>query len=139
MENTCDSENCKLFDLLGGTPEQCPNYQETWWTPQINGKPGTPILIKDCAPRRIFIMIQELYNRMIGIQQAQEKQRDENIWVQVVAETIGKNIGGVDLGAFVKERQRLDRIQRLEQDLEHKKTEELEEIPEIIEPEETTN
>ena len=121
MENTCDSENCKLFDLLGGIPEQCPNYQETWWTPEINGKPGTPILIKDCAPRRTFIMIQELYNRMIGIQQAQEKQRDENIWVQVVAETIGKNIGGVDLSSFVKERQRLDRVQDLNKSLSIKK------------------
>ena len=105
-------------------------------TTDSSGKQGTPTLIKDCAPRRTFLMIQELYNRMIGIQQAQEQQRDENIWVQVVAETIGKNIGGVDLGAFVKERQRLDRVLKLEQELEYKKTEE---IPEIIEPEETTN
>ena len=52
---------------------------------------------------------------MIGIQQAQEKQRDENIWVQVVAETIGKNISGVDLTSFVKERQRLQNVEKLKE------------------------
>jgi len=109
MENTCNYKECKLFDLLGGKPEQCPNYQESWWTPEGKGK---PVLIKDCAPRRTFLMIQDLSNRLVGVQKAQEEQRNENIWVQVVAQVIGKNTG-IDLTAFVEERQRLQKIDNL--------------------------
>jgi len=110
MENTCNYKECKLFDLLGGVPEQCPHYIESWWTPSDGGK---PILVKDCAPKRTFLMIQDLNNRLIGVQKSQEEQRDESTWVQVVAEVLGKN-SGVDLGAFVKERQRLQNIEKLE-------------------------
>ena len=109
MEDTCNYKECKLFDLLGGKPEQCPNYQESWWTPEGKGK---PVLIKDCAPRRTFLMIQDLSNRLVGVQKAQEEQRNENIWVQVVAQVIGKNTG-IDLAAFVEERQRLQKIDHL--------------------------
>ncbi len=109
MENTCNYKECKLFDLLGGEPEQCPNFMESWWRPSNN---GTPILIKDCAQKRIFLMIQDLSNRLVGVQKSQEEQRDENTWVQVVAEVLGKN-SGIDLGAFVEERQRLQTIEKL--------------------------
>ena len=115
MENTCNHSECEFAKQLFDKPEQCPFYIESWWTPATsNGKRGTPVLIKDCSNKRIFIMIQELYDRLIGVQQAQERQRDENIWVQVVAETIGKNIG-VDLTSFVKERQRLQNIEKLKE------------------------
>lgn len=109
MENTCNYKECKLFDYLGGEPNQCPNYMETWWNPSNN---DTPVLVKDCAPRRTFLMIQDLNNRLVGVQKSQEKQRDENTWVQVVAEVLGKN-SGVDLAAFVKERQRLQNVEKL--------------------------
>ena len=109
MENTCNYKECKLFDLLGGKPEQCPNYQESWWTPE--GK-GEPVLVKDCAPRRMFLMISDLHNRMTGVQKAQEEQRNENVWVQIAAEVLGKN-SGIDLGAFVEKRQRLQDIEKL--------------------------
>ena len=110
MESTCNPENCKLFDLIGGTPDQCPNYMENWFTPSGGGK---PVLTKDCAPRRTLLMISDLHNRLIGVQKAQEAQRNENVWVQVVAEVLGKNVG-IDLGAFVAERQRLQNIEKLE-------------------------
>lgn len=118
MENTCNPENCKLFNLLGGTPEQCPNYQESWWTPEGKGK---PILVKDCSPRRTFLMIQDLHNRLIGVQKAQEEQRNEAVWVQVVAEVLGKN-AGIDLGAFIEERQRLESIEKIKK-IDYKRNE----------------
>ena len=74
MENTCNSKECKLFELLGGTEEQCPNFVQAWWRPLE----GEPKLVKDCAPKRTMIMIQEHYNRLIGLQQAQEEQRNES-------------------------------------------------------------
>lgn len=109
MENTCNPKECKLYNLLDGEPSQCPNYQESWWIPSKDGK---PVLIKDCAPKRIFLMIQDLSNRLVSIQKAQENQRNENIWVQVVAEVLGKNLG-IDLEAFVKARQRLENIETI--------------------------
>ena len=118
MENTCNPKECKLFDLLGGVPEQCPNYMENWFTPSGGGK---PVLTKDCAPRRTLLMISDLHNRLIGVQKAQEEQRNENIWVQVVAEILGKN-SGVDLSAFVNERQKLQNVGKLKA-VENKETE----------------
>lgn len=59
-------------------------------------------------------MFTELYDRVIGIQKAQEQLRNETIWVQVVAEVLGKN-SGIDLARFVEERQRLQNINQLKQ------------------------
>ena len=109
MENTCNYEECEFGKLLFDKPEQCVNYIESWWKP--NNK-DNPILIKDCAHKRMFLMIQDLSNRLVGVQKTQEQQRNENTWVQVVAEILGKN-SGVDLTAFVKERQRLQNIENL--------------------------
>jgi hypothetical protein len=69
MENTCN-EKCHLWKKYG---INCPNYIESWWTFEDKKK---PILIKDCAPKRTFLMIQELYNRLVGLQQASEQQRN---------------------------------------------------------------
>lgn len=112
MEGTCDPKNCKLFDLLGGTPEQCPNFIETWWQPTAISGESIPKKVNDCAPKRSLLMIQELHGRLIGIQQTQEQARNEAVWVQVFAELIGKNLG-VDLGKFVEERERLVKIQNI--------------------------
>ncbi len=58
-------------------------------------------------------MFIELYNRVMGIQQAQEQLRNETVWTQVVAEVLGKN-SGVDLAQFVEERQKLQNIKQIE-------------------------
>ena len=53
---------------------ECPNYIETMW--EENGNPQ-PVLIKDCAPRRSLLMLQELYNRTFGLQQQISQQEKE--------------------------------------------------------------
>ena len=63
--------------------------------------------------KRLFLMVQDLSNRYVGLQKAQEEQRNENVWVQVVAEVMGKT-SGIDLTAFVKERQRLQNMEKLQ-------------------------
>lgn len=73
VENTCIREQCYWWELTGG---KCPNYVESWWKPPET-TPGQPILIMDCAPKRTMIMVQELSNRVIGVQKAQEEQRNE--------------------------------------------------------------
>jgi iron-sulfur cluster repair protein YtfE (RIC family) len=54
---------------------RCPNYVEGWWTPKEGGR---PVLIKDCAPKRIFLMLQDIHNRLEGLQKAQEQQRNQS-------------------------------------------------------------
>lgn len=53
---------------------ECPNYIETFW--EENGNPQ-PILVKDCAPKRTLLMMQELYNRCFGMQQQIGQQEKE--------------------------------------------------------------
>ena len=104
MQDTCEKEKCKMWQLLDG---YCPNKMESSWMPPPTVG-GSPVTVTDCAPRRVLLMIQELSNRLVGVQRAQEEQRNENVWVQVVAEVLGRN-SGVDLGAFVDQRRKLNR------------------------------
>lgn len=71
MQGTCDKEQCALWGLTGG---HCPNYVESWWQPGEKG--AQPVLVADCAPRRTFLMIQDLHQRLVGVQKAQEEQRN---------------------------------------------------------------
>jgi len=73
MEGTCNPQECVLFALLGGKPEQCPNFVESWWKPLE----GEPKLVKDCAPKRTLLIYQELYSQQVRLQQASEEQRNE--------------------------------------------------------------
>ena len=108
MEDTCRKEKCLLWDTFDGN---CPNMVESFWEKPMSGEKK---LITDCAPKRTMLMIQELYNRLTGIQKAMEGVRNENAWVQVVAEVLGRN-SGIDLTSFVEERQRRLRIEDLKQ------------------------
>lgn len=45
---------------------ECPNFIETFWMEEGNPQ---PVLVKDCAPKRSMLMIQELYNHTFGMQQ----------------------------------------------------------------------
>lgn len=73
MENTCGFDTCAVAKRMKlKKPQECVNYIESWWT-----KPeGKPVLVQDCAPRRTTLMIQDLYNRLIGVEQSQEQQRN---------------------------------------------------------------
>lgn len=107
MEATCKKGDCTFWDKKKG----CPLMVQTAWQPALP-QGGKPEFLDDCAPRRTMFMVQDLYNRLIGTQQAVEEMRNENAWVQVVAEVLGKN-SGINLEAFVQERQRLSNIEKL--------------------------
>lgn len=84
MENTCNVENCSHAKLMMAMaeklgiechfPEGCHRYIESWWTQ----KEGTPKLIKDCADTRIYLMLQTIINGQVGLQAAQEQQRNKS-------------------------------------------------------------
>jgi hypothetical protein len=56
-------ENCP-FKKMGF--DQCPNYIETLWHEKDNAQ---PVIVKDCAPKRTLLMMQELYGRTFALQQ----------------------------------------------------------------------
>jgi len=117
MVNTCEFPNCEFAKILMlNSSKQCPNYVESLWTkgPMQGEGNSRPQLVCDCSPRRTFLMIQELYNRLIGTQQAVENIRNEIVWTEVVANVVGKNLG-LDLEKFVQERQRLVRVQKIKE------------------------
>ena len=45
--------------------KECPNYIETIW--QEDGNPQ-PKIVKDCAPRRTQLLLQDLHNRTFALQ-----------------------------------------------------------------------
>lgn len=71
MEGTCKKEKCPFYKEHG---KDCPFYVETWWQEGENGKTA---LVEDCAPIRAMVMQQDFHNRMVGIQQAVESQRNK--------------------------------------------------------------
>jgi hypothetical protein len=102
MKDTCRKEGCYWWELCG---DKCPDYIQTWW----KAPDQEPVLITDCARIRTFLMIQELSNRLVGVEKSQEEMRNEAVWIQVVAEVLGRS-SGVNLERFVEERKRRELI-----------------------------
>jgi len=76
MENTC-SKDCPLWKKY---KEKCPNFIQTTW----KDDKGNMKIINDCSPKRTMLMIQELYNRVIGVEKAQEQQRNEFSYLTIM-------------------------------------------------------
>lgn len=90
MENTCDIKSCPVAKRLKiKKDEECFNFIETWWIPEGKKK---PVMLRDCSPKRTLIMIQDLYSRLIGVQQSQEQMRNEYNKSQVVMNLLTENI-----------------------------------------------
>lgn len=75
MEDTiCKYGECKFIKFgLCDSCADCPNYVESWW----QSKDGTPKLVKDCYPKRSLLMEQEIINRLLSLQSANEQSRNE--------------------------------------------------------------
>jgi hypothetical protein len=89
MENTC-SVHCFLWKKY---KEKCPNYSEGWWTPK--GKDEKPVLIKDCSTKRTMLMVQELSNRLTGIEKSTEQLRNAFIRSEESNKNIFKLMAGM--------------------------------------------
>jgi aminopeptidase-like protein len=83
MENTCNFQECLVVKKFKcKKAEECPNYIESWWTPYDTNEPK---LVQDCINRRLFLMIQDLYNRMDGLHKSQDNMRVQNESVNAIA------------------------------------------------------
>jgi hypothetical protein len=68
---------------------ECPNYIEGWWTPEGKDKPK---IVHDCVNKRILLMIQDLYGRLIGVQKSQEHMRNKYEQNQTTMNLLSENI-----------------------------------------------
>ena len=75
MENTCRKEKCPMWGLFNDPEEPCINYVQSWWEDKQTGENK---LVCDCVPKRTFIMLQHIMNRMDGVQQASEEERNKS-------------------------------------------------------------
>ena len=82
MDGTCKKEKCPFYKEHG---KNCPFYIETWWQEGNNGKTS---LVQDCAPIRSMLMQQNFHNRMIGMQQSVESQRNRTEELRISLNTI---------------------------------------------------
>lgn len=98
--------------VLHGPKEPRPLWIDDQPQPPPPTNPGPPVLVADCAPKRTMLMMQEISNRLLGVEKAQEEARNETVWVQAVAELIGKNTG-LNLQAYIDERERLQRMKNI--------------------------
>lgn len=83
VQPTCREKECSHW-----SKGKCPFSFETWWKPLE----GQPKLIRDCAPIRTMIMVQELYNKQIGMQAALESQRNEAVKIFDTFKNIARQI-----------------------------------------------
>lgn len=96
-QNTCHFENCafarrlKLKKML-----ECPNYYENLFISEKDEKK----MILDCAPIRTMLMIQELSNRLVGVEKSQEQQRNSQIEINAFA---GKILGVIEASGKLKQ------------------------------------
>lgn len=69
MEATC-WKGCPLHKKYG---DKCPNFVVTTW----ESSEGRIKDVKDCAPIRTFLMIRDLFNRIVGMEAANNQSRNQ--------------------------------------------------------------
>jgi len=73
MQDTCKFVTCALRKRLKlKQRSECPNYLENGW----RDDKGQLRTTADCAPVRTCLMIQDLYGRLVGVEESNEKQRN---------------------------------------------------------------
>jgi hypothetical protein len=71
LNSTCLKEKCPYWDIY---EDKCPFYIETMWSPQEGGQ---PTVMEDCSPKRTVLVVMDIMNRLVGVQQANEQQRNK--------------------------------------------------------------
>ena len=87
MKDTCNWGEC-YYSTLFDKREQCPYYHILHWQ---KGK-GEVTMTHDCTTRRTMLMVQDLYNRLIGVQQSAEEERNQT---HELVEVMGRVIEAV--------------------------------------------
>lgn len=71
MKNTCDEE-CPMWKAHG---EHCPNYMVNYYRENDSSQ---ELRVKDCAPKRLLLMLFDLNNLLLGLQKTSNEERNVN-------------------------------------------------------------
>lgn len=75
MDHTSCGNECPLVKSgVCKTEKECCNYVENWWIPNSKEK---PVIIKDCAPKRLLMMQQDQVNYTLNLQQSVNELKEE--------------------------------------------------------------
>ncbi len=70
--DTCNWGQC-YFSQLFDKRDQCPYFHQLHWA---TADGGMQYSTDDCAAKKTMLMVQELFTRLIGVQQAREQERN---------------------------------------------------------------
>ena len=80
VTDTC-AKTCVYWEKY---KQNCPHFIQTMWGDK---KSPQPKLVNDCAPKRAVILQIDAFNRMLGLQQAAEQERNlQHGMLKVMAE-----------------------------------------------------
>lgn len=96
VTDTCIKDECFMAGLTGDFTK-CPNYLANVFQ---NVRESQPVMVHDCAPKRTLLMVQELFNRQIGLQAAVEQTRNKNDNILKVFQVILEK--AIDRDAFIE-------------------------------------
>ena len=87
MKDTCEFKECPFAKRMKlKQASECPNNLVNGFT----SDKGETVMVNDCAPKRTLLMIQELFNRTVGLQQANEQQRNKTDRVVGLIERVAR-------------------------------------------------
>jgi hypothetical protein len=74
IEDTCTA-TCAYYKKykMAGEKKTCPHYMETTWASKER---PVPKIAHDCSHKRCLILQIDAFNRMLGLQQAAEEERN---------------------------------------------------------------
>jgi hypothetical protein len=89
IEDTC-TKTCAYYKKykMGGDRKICPHYMITTWASKERTVPKT---VNDCSHKRGLILQIEAFNRMLGLQQASESERNTQHKLLIAVAEVAKH------------------------------------------------
>ncbi len=94
VEDTCTPKCIYYKKFMSRGKRSCPHFIETTWATKDNPQPK---IIQDCANKRAVILQIDLFNRLLGLQQAAEQERNLQHKMLVAAVKLAKVQGITDM------------------------------------------
>lgn len=73
VEDTCTPKCAYYKKFMSKGQKSCPHFIETTWASKTDPRPK---IAQDCASKRAVILQIDLFNRLLGLQQAAEQERN---------------------------------------------------------------
>jgi len=90
IEDTC-TKTCAYYKKfkMGSKRKSCPHYMQTTWSSKDRAVPKT---VDDCSHKRALILQIDAFNRMLGLQQAAEGERNMTHKLLVAVAEVARHV-----------------------------------------------